>query len=103
MEYVGRYNGDCKDSEKFQDQAGNGEEDEDGSVLRLKSAGPRGRHGYPERPSCKYPASNKYVQPPVTSDRQPLIKVFMRLLLNLVVYVSPGISPSAAAPEQSSE
>jgi len=29
-------------------EPGNGEEDEDGSVLGLKSAGPRGRHGDPE-------------------------------------------------------
>jgi len=30
---------------------------EDGSVSGLMSAGPRGRDGVPERPSCKYPAS----------------------------------------------
>jgi len=30
---------------------------EDGSILGLTSAGPRGRDGIPEWPSCKYPAS----------------------------------------------
>ena len=30
---------------------------EDGSVFGLVSAGPRGRNGIPEQPSCKYPAS----------------------------------------------
>jgi len=30
---------------------------EDGSILGLTSAGPRGRDGIPERPFCKYPAS----------------------------------------------
>jgi len=34
-------------------KTGNGKEDEDGSVLGRKSAGPRGRHGHPERPSCE--------------------------------------------------
>ena len=29
---------------------------EDGSIFGLMSAGPLGRDGVPERPSCKYPA-----------------------------------------------
>jgi len=36
---------------------GTGTGKEDGFVFGLMSAGPGGRNGIPERPSCKYPAS----------------------------------------------
>jgi len=47
----------CKDCEWFQAEAGSGKIDEDGSVLALKSARHRGRHGHPDWSACKHPAS----------------------------------------------
>ena len=59
---------------------------EDGSILGLTSAGPRGRDGIPERPSCKYPAS--MLRDDVWKMTMPLSRASITCFCDLIFSVS---------------